>query len=92
MINGVAEIDTANIIFAYMANSDTLALLRCRSVSMGWRNTVDSQTLLWSRMSLRNAIRQNRIDICQLIVKYAPEKNCTDRWRKTPLHEAARRG
>ena len=60
--------------FTSMAHFDTATLLRCRLVSRGWRDAIDSHTELWNRMSLMRAIKDNRIDLCKLIVEYAGGK------------------
>ena len=86
VINGVAELDTAILIFSFM---DTKTLARCRGVSQRWRNTIDSSTPLWSRMSLTRAVWRNREDICQLIVEHAKDKNPAGVNGWTPLHAAA---
>ena len=38
------------------------------------------------------AVKDNRLDICQLIVEHAQDKNPKDRFGYTTLHEAARNG
>ena len=103
VINGVEEKDTTVAIFASMAHFDTETLLRCRAVSKGWRDGIDAYTTLWSRMSMMRAVQENRLDICELIVEHAEDKNPPSKkdvfrpgryihagW--TPLHEAARQG
>ena len=92
VINGVSEEDTAVLIFAAMAHFDTQTLLMCRSVSVNWRHAIDSFTKLWSRMSLAKAVKENRMDICELIILNADNKNPKDADGWTPLHEAAKRG
>ena len=102
VINGVEEKDTTVAIFASMGHFDTETLLRCRAVSKGWRDGIDAYTTLWSRMAMMRAVQENRLDICELIVEHAEDKNPPSKeqgiiqpnilapagW--TPLHEAAR--
>ena len=73
-INHVSEEDIGTLFFTSMAHFDTATLLRCRLVSRGWRDAIDSHTELWNRMSLMRAIQDNRIDLCKLIVEYAGGK------------------
>ena len=93
VINGIAEEDTVTSFFASMADFDSKTLLRCRAVSRKWRDAIDRSTLLWSRMSLQRAVDQHRLDICQLIVSHAINKNPAEgEDGQTPLHVAARLG
>ena len=96
LINGVAEQDIAIKIFACMAHFDTNTLLMCRAVSKSWRDAVDSHTLLWSRpgygVSLLRAVRDNRDDICQLLVTHAKDIDKNMRGNGGALHLAARQG
>ena len=95
VIYGVSEEDIVILIFALVATFDTATLLRLRSVSKRWRDAIDSRTKLWSRVSLRRAVLDNRIDICKLIVEYADEKNPAGSaggsmgYTLPPLHVAA---
>merc|ERR1712018_939349 len=63
---------------------------------------IDAYTTLWSRMSMMRAVQENRLDICELIVEHAEDKNPTstehvfrpryipEGW--TPLHVFAQQG
>jgi len=95
VIQDVAEVDIATAIFRAMAHFDTETLLKCRLMSTGWRDFIDKHTTLWSRMPLWKAAEENRLDICETIVKYAKEKNpvrpiFSTGW--SVLHEAADEG
>ena len=92
MIKGVVEEDIATVFFSSTTDFDTPTLLRLRLVSKGFRDGIDSNTTLWSRVSLRKAVEQNRLDICELVVQHAKDKNPADQEGTTPLHEAAWNG
>ena len=75
VINGVAEKDIVTTFFASMEGFDTQTLLRCRAVSKGWRDAIDSHTTLWDRMPLWKAVEDNnRLDICEFIDNYPLSK------------------
>ena len=71
----VREEDIAKAFFSSMNDWPTDELLKCRRVSPEWREGIDQCTNLWDRMDLTQAVRQGRIDICRLVVEYAPIKN-----------------
>ena len=67
VVNGVAEEDIGTVFFESMTDFDTATLLSCRSVSKRWRDAIDPSTSLWNRMSLMQAVKDNRTDItCRL--------------------------
>ena len=86
------EEDIAKKVFQLLSATDTQTLLACREVSTSWRYGIDSFSGLWSRMSLFKAIRDNRTDICKLIIEHSDNKNSASEYGSTPLHLAARRG
>ena len=104
VINGFREEDNAKTFFLSMAEFDVTTLLRLRLVSKEWRDAIDSiyGKKLWGQQSLMRAVRDNRLDICQLILEHAQNKNPRshygyhveqkhpiDVWGNTPLHCAA---
>ena len=95
VINGVREEDNAKTFFLSMADFDVKTLLRLRLVSKEWRDAIDFiyGEKLWGKLSLMEAVQDNRMDICQLILEHAEEKN-PKRYRNgtTPLHVAAYNG
>ena len=50
-IYGVVEEDIATVFFASTADFDTSTLLKLRLVCKGFRDGIDSNTTLWSRVS-----------------------------------------
>ena len=92
VIEGVEEPDTTRRIFQAMSNLDTLDLLRARKVSPDWKWGIDNYSGLWDRMSLLRAVKDNRLDIVQLIVTHSCRKNPPDKYGRTPLHVAAWNG
>ena len=82
----------ATKVFGSLAQCDTDTLLKLRSVSIGWKKCVDTQTMLWNRMSLLRAVKDGRTDIAQLIIQNADNKNPPDHYGWTPLHRAADEG
>ena len=74
---------------------DKESLLNCRAVSTDWRNLIDLHTLLWRNMNQNHyheAARCGRLDICQLFIHRAQDKNPRGKHGLTPLHQAARHG
>ena len=55
-------------VFAY---TDIKTLLICRFVSKSWKHHIDRKTLLWSKMSLAKAIKNDRLDVGHLIMENA---------------------
>ena len=93
VINDVAEEDIWTNFFKSMAHFDTKTLLRCRLVSKDWRDAIDRLTPLWSQPHLLwRAVSRNKIDMVQLIVEHAKDKNPKKEDGESPLHEAAREG
>jgi len=102
VINGVAEKDIETLFFASMADFDVRTLLKLRLVSNRFKDAIDLThgKKLWGQQSLMKAVKDNRLDICKLIVEHAQDKNPIDYeehplsclWRNTILHEAAKRG
>merc|ERR1719391_997613 len=65
------------------------ALLKSRVVCRSWKEYVDIRTDLWSGIPRRRymrAVRDGRLDICQMILSSIDEKNPTDMMGGTPLH------
>ena len=79
-------------IISHLKEADNKTLLSCRAMNKIFRSSVDKKTKLWSRMSLQKAVSDKRIDICQLIVRYAEDKNPPNSLGVTPLHTAAEKG
>merc|ERR1712029_1075766 len=46
-------------------NADTKSLLACRKTCHDFNFWVEEKALLWSRMPLVRAVRDNKVDICQ---------------------------
>ena len=67
--------DIAALVFGHF---DTQTLLCGRAVSQSWKEYIDTQTQLWSKMSLMKAVRDGRMDIVQLIVENSEDKNPAD--------------
>ena len=84
-IYGVVEQDIATMFFASATDFDTSTLLKLRLVCKGFRDGIDSNTTLWSRVSLMKAVEQNRLDICELVVQHAKDKNPAGQYGTTPL-------
>ena len=87
-INGVVEQDIATVFFSSTSDFDTSTLLKLRLVCKGFRDGIDSNTTLWSRVSLMKAAEENRLDICKLVVRNAEDKNPADQFGITLLHYA----
>ena len=96
MINGVREEDIAKTFFVSISDFDNQMLLRLRLVSKEWRDAIDFiyGKKLWGQQSLMRAVEDNRLDICQLILEHAKDKNpkSENDDGDTPLHVAARHG
>ena len=96
VVNQVREEDIAKLFFLSMADFDVKTLLRLRLVSKEWRDAIDSihGTKLWGKQSLMRAVDDNRLNICQLILEHAKDKNpnSENSWGETPLHVAAKKG
>ena len=94
VIYGVREEDIAKTFFLSMADFDAKTLLKLRLVSKEWREAIDFiyGEKLWGKLSLMEAVKDNRMDICQLIVEHAEDKNPKGRNGNTPLHVAAING
>ena len=78
VIFGVNTPHIAERIFRHLDNK---TLLKCREVSTGWMDYVDSNSTLWDNMAdmfgrtpLHYAACEGQYDICHLIVRYAPRQ------------------
>ena len=72
---------------------DKKTLLQCRAVSRYWRDFIDIDTNLWNEVTpqkFRKAALKGRLDVCQLFVYHAENKNPPGSTGNTPLHYAAR--
>ena len=77
-------------VFSYLRDADMKTLLSCRATCSDFKYWVDKKTSFWNQIPLAIAVIDNRMDICQLIVKNAAEKNPPyDPHLRTPLHAAA---
>ena len=92
VIEGVEEPDTAKRVFQDMSHLELKDLLQARKVSPDWKWGIDNYSSLWDRMSLLRAVKDNRLDIVQLIVTHSCRKNPPDNAGTTPLQEAAWEG
>ena len=74
---------------------DKNAMLKCRTVSKTWRDSVDYRTNLWgliSPHSYQDAAKHGLVSICKLIIANADDKNPKGKRDLTPLHQAAGNG
>jgi len=82
----------ATRVFRSMENFSTENLLKFRSVSKCWKEGVDAHTSLWHRMSLMRAIKDNRMDVVQLVIDNVGYSELISQRGVTPLHLAASKG
>ena len=93
VINDVAEEDIWTSFFKSMDRFDTKTLLKFRLVCKDWRDAIDRLTRLWSQPYLLwEAVEWNNIDVVQLILAHAKDKNPKNEEGETPMHVAAREG
>ena len=84
--------DIAQTIFKLLTPTE---LLKSRGICRSWKEYVDCRTDLWRRMprhTYMRAVRDGRLDICQMILEVIDEANPPDSMGWTPLHEAADQG
>ena len=93
VIHGKHTPNIADTIFGYL---DQNTLAKSRLVSKVWKDYIDWKTFLWGNVSKDQyikAAKEGRLDICRLIIRKAENKNpASDRFFRTPLHEAALKG
>ena len=97
MINGEFTPHIFRLILAQLNNRREL--LNARQVSKIWRDFIDHETEIWDDYQIQcRAAIEGRVDIYELIIQYARNKNGesrlgnNNRTVRTPLHEAAKCG
>ena len=86
---------TPHVALKVFSAADKETLLKCRTVSKVWRDFVDNKTDLWGQMPPDNyveAVRQGKLDICQLVINSTAKAKNPDIRGLTPLHHAALKG
>jgi len=84
--------EVVETILSYLGCGEIKTLLSCRKTCWVFKNWVDKRSSLWNRVSLEAAVKDNQVDICQLIMSYAKNKNPRGQIGWTPLHYAAIKG
>jgi len=86
-------LEVVEIIISFLRDADMKTLLACRETCWDFKFLIDKKTSLWSRVSLARAVKDEKVDICQLIVTNAKkDMNTMDGAGWTPLHWAAKLG